>query len=104
VAFGPWPITLEYAVVDRIDPRDGQPGRVVLIAESALFTSHDTITVSPTSSSTEVRYDAILTLHGIDRIMDWPLHETFQVIGRRADQGRRDALAVLAAGLDSRTE
>jgi hypothetical protein len=103
-SFGPRRIPLEYVVMDRRDPLDGEPGYVVLVAESGWFTSHDTITVTPTSSGSEMRYDAILTLHGLGRIMDWPLHQSFQVIGRTAEQGLREALATLATEQDTRTE
>ena len=96
VTLGPRRIPLEYVVVDRVDPLESEPGHVVLVAEAGSFTSHDTITVSPTPTGTEVEYDAILTLHGLGRFMDWPMDRAFQVIGRRAEQGLRQALVDLA--------
>jgi hypothetical protein len=96
-SFGPRRIPLEYAVMERVDPHEGDGGHVVLVAESGLFTSHDTITVTPTPVGSRVQYDAVLTLNGVGRVMDWPLHQSFQVIGRRAEQGLRAALAGLAA-------
>ena len=98
--FGPRKIPLEYALVERVDPLDGEPGRAVLIAETGSFTSHDTITVTPTASGSQVQYDAILSLQGLGRALDWPLHRAFQVIGRKAEQGLRDELAGLAAAND----
>lgn len=95
--FGPRRIPLEYVVVERVDPLHAQPGWVVLSAETAMFTSHDTITVTPTGRGSQVQYDAILTLHGPGRVLDWPLHQSFQVIGRRAEKGLRSELAALAA-------
>jgi hypothetical protein len=96
-AFGPRRIPLEYVVVERVEVHTDEPGRVVLRAETGSFTSDDTITVSPTANGCRVEYDAVLTLRGLGRIMDWPLHQSFQVIGRRAEQGLRAELESLAA-------
>ncbi len=98
-SFGPRQIPLEYEVLERVDPDDGAPGHVVLFAEAGSFTAHDTITVTPEGSGSQVRYDAVLTLTGFGRIMDWPLHLSFQVIGRRAEQGLRAELAELAVAV-----
>lgn len=95
--FGPRRIPLEYQIVEREEPTDDQPGRVVLVADGGSFTSHDTITVGPGPDGAEVSYDAILTLRGPWRVMDLPLHLAFQVIGRRAETGLRGELARLAA-------
>ncbi len=95
--FGPRRIPLEYAVVERVDVTADEPGRVVLRAETGSFISDDTITVTPTANGCQVQYDAILTLRGLGRVMDWPLHQSFQVIGRRAEQGLRSELESLAA-------
>jgi carbon monoxide dehydrogenase subunit G len=95
-SFGPRRIPLEYEILERVDPVDGAPGHVVLFAETGSFTAHDTITVTPEGSGSQVRYDAVLTLTGIGRVMDWPLHLSFQLIGRRAEQGLRAELAELA--------
>jgi hypothetical protein len=96
-AFGPRRIPLEYVVIDRVHVIADEPGRVVLRAETGSFTSDDTITVSPTATGCQVEYDAVLTLRGLGRVMDWPLHQSFQVIGRRAEQGLRAELESLAA-------
>ena len=103
-ALGPRRIPLEYVVMERVDPQESQPGHVVLVAEAGSFTSHDTITVSPTPTGTEVEYDAILTLHGLGRFMDWPMDRAFLVIGRRAEQGLRQALADLADAEEAHRE
>jgi hypothetical protein len=95
--FGPRHIPLEYAVVERVDVHADEPGRVVLRAETGSFSSDDTITVTPTANGCQVEYDAILTLRGLGRVMGWPLHLSFQVIGRRAEQGLRAELEALAA-------
>jgi hypothetical protein len=62
--------------------------------------AHDTITVRPGPRGAEVSYEAELTLHGLARIMDIPLHLAFQRIGRRAEEGLRDELARLGAAAD----
>jgi carbon monoxide dehydrogenase subunit G len=95
-SIGPRRFPLEYVVLERVDPVDGAPGHVVLFAEAGSFTAHDTITVTPEGTGSQVRYDAVLTLKGVGRVMDWPLHLSFQVIGRRAEQGLRAWLAGLA--------
>lgn len=100
--FGPRRVPLEYRIVEREEPTDDRPGRVVLVADGGTFTSHDTITVGPGDAGAEVSYDAILTLRGPARVMDLPLHLAFQVIGRRAEAGLRDELARLAAAADPR--
>jgi hypothetical protein len=100
--FGPARVPLEYRIVERGDPRDDQPGRVVLVADGGSFTSHDTITVRPGVLGAEVSYDAVLTLRGLGRILDLPLHLAFQVIGRRAEVGLRAELARLAAAAGPR--
>ncbi|MCU0263646.1 MAG: SRPBCC family protein [Candidatus Nanopelagicales bacterium] len=94
--FGPRRIPLEYVVIERVDPLDDRPGRVVLVADGGSFTSHDTITVTPADGGTQVQYEAILTLKGVGRVLDWPLGLTFQVIWRRAEQGLRAELSELA--------
>lgn len=95
--FGPRHIPLEYAVVERVDVHADEPGRLVFRAETWSFSADDTITVTPTVNGCQVEYDAILTLRGLGRVMDWPLHRSFQVIGRRAEQGLRAELEALAA-------
>jgi hypothetical protein len=102
--FGPRRIPLEYEIIERVDPIDGRAGRVVLVAQAGSFTSHDTITVTATPTGSLVRYDAILTLHGLGKVMDWPVHWSFQLIGRRAEHGLRAELDHLAAAQDARPE
>jgi hypothetical protein len=94
-SLGPRRIPLEYEILERIDAVDCAPGHVVLFAETGSFSAHDTITVTPEGTGSLVRYEAVLTLTGVGRVMDWPLHLTFQVIGRRAEQGLRAWLAGL---------
>lgn len=96
-AFGPWRTPLEYAVVERVEPAAGQPGRVVLVADDGSLVSHDTITVTPVGTGCEVSYDARLSLTGPARILDLPLNLMFQVIGRRAEAGLRSELERLAS-------
>jgi len=91
-AFGPQRTRLEYRVVERAEPTDSQPGRVVLVADDGRLVSHDTITVTPIAAGCEVTYDARLTLTGPARMLDLPLNLAFQVIGRRAESGLRAEL------------
>ena len=100
--FGPRRIPLVYEIVEREDPRDGTAGRVVLVADGGTFTSHDTITVRPGAPTSEVSYDAQLTLTGPLRVLDLPLRLAFQVIGRRAEAGLRAELERLGALADPR--
>ncbi len=95
-SFGPRSIPLEYEVIERAEPEGEQAGHVVLRATSGSFTLLDTITVHGTSTGTEVTYDALLTLHGPRRLMDWPLDRIFQIIGRRSEAGLRAELASVA--------
>ena len=95
--FGLRRIPLEYRIIEREEPRDDQAGHVVLVADGGTFTSHDTITVRPGPLGAEVSYDAVLTLRGLWRPFDLPLHLTFQVIGRRAATGLRAELDRLGA-------
>ena len=95
-SFGPRNIPMEYEVIERAEPEGEQAGHVVLRATSGSFTLLDTITVHGTSTGTEVTYDALLTLHGPRRLMDWPLDRIFQIIGRRSEAGLRAELASVA--------
>ncbi len=103
-AFGPRRIPMEYEVVERVDPTEHESGRVVLVASTGSFTSHDTITVTPEGVGSVVEYDALLTLHGVGRVLDWPLDRMFQVIGARAEQGLRAELEGLSVADDLRPE
>ena len=102
--FGPRHIPLEYLITERVDPGDDGPGRVVLVADGGSFTSHDTITVTAVEGGSQVQYEAILTLRGAGRVLDWPLGLSFQVIGRRAENGLRAELAELALARDRQPE
>lgn len=95
--FGIRRIPLDYDIVECIEPAGGQPGRVVLVADGGTFTSHDTITVAPGPDGAEVTYDAVLTLRGVARVADIPLHLAFQIIGRRAEAGLRRELSRLGS-------
>lgn len=95
-SFGPRNLPLEYEVVERVEPAGEQAGHVVLIAKSGSFTLHDTITAHGTPTGTEVTYDALLTLRGPARLMDWPLNRIFQIIGRRSEAGLRAELVSVA--------
>jgi hypothetical protein len=102
--FGPRHIPLVYVITERVEVGPVSPGRVVLEADGGSFTSHDTITVNPVEGGCRVQYEAILTLKGVGRVLDWPLGVTFQVIGRRAEQGLRAELARLALAPDGKPE
>jgi len=103
-AFGPRHLPLEYEVIERRDPEGEEAGRVVLVASTGTFTSHDTITVTPLSTGSVVEYDAHLTLHGLGRVLDWPMNRVFQVIGSRAERGLHAALAGLTVADDLRPQ
>lgn len=82
---------LEYAIVVEVDSPDGVR-RVDLRAENADFVSYDVITVAPRPGGCDVTYDATIDLKGVRRLFDPTLWLLFQVIGRRAEAGLREAL------------
>ena len=82
----------------RYETRDFAPeARAVVVAESALFTSEDTITVEPWGAGSLVTYDADLRLRGPLAVFDLGLKLVFGRIGDRAAHGLRRALAEEAA-------
>lgn len=66
---------------------------VVLVGKNTLFTSVDTITISPTSAGCDVTYDAQLTFNGVFAPMNLGLGLVFKKIGDRAAKGLRRELA-----------
>lgn len=69
------------------------PSRVVVRAQSKLFTSLDRIDVeSDAGGGSLVTYDAELSLNGPLSIFDLVLRPIFERIGGRADRGLQDAL------------
>ena len=84
-------IALEYRIVVEVTAPDGTR-RVDLRAENSDFISYDVITVRPLSTGCEVTYDADLALKGFRRPFDPALWLLFQVIGRRAEHGLRQAV------------
>lgn len=86
-----WVTPLEYAIVVEVESPDGSR-RIDLRAENEDFISYDVITVRPAAGGCQVTYDADLALKGVRRLFDPTLWLLFQVIGRRAEGGLRDAL------------
>lgn len=83
----PRPMTLRY------ETRAFEPGlRTVVVAESAFFTSEDTVTVEPWGDGSVVTYDADLRLRGPLALFDLGLKLLFGRIGDRAAAGLREAL------------
>ena len=68
------------------------PRRVVVKAESKMFTSLDRIDVEPDGTGSFVTYDAELTLNGPLGVFDILLRPVFNRIGGRADDGLQRAL------------
>lgn len=68
------------------------PHRVVVRAESKMFTSLDRIDVEPDGTGSLVTYDAELRLNGPLRVFDLALRPIFDRIGSRADDGLQQAL------------
>lgn len=80
-------IPLDYRILESVPPNETDAGRVVVVAETADFTSYDVITVTPTDSGCDVTYDADLALRGFRRPFDPLLRLAFAVIGERARRG-----------------
>lgn len=68
------------------------PQRVVVRAQSKMFTSLDRIDVEPVGTGSRVTYDAELTLNGPLKVFDVALRPVFDRIGGRADRGLQQAL------------
>ncbi len=80
-------ISLEYEILESVEPEGTFGGRVVLEAHTADFRSYDIITVTPRGSGCTVTYDADLALKGVRRPFDPALSLAFRVIGDRARDG-----------------
>ncbi len=80
-------LTLRYVTTEYDEPR-----RVVVKADSKMFTSLDRIDVEPDGTGSFVTYDAELTLNGPLGVFDLLLRPVFKRIGGRADDGLQRAL------------
>jgi carbon monoxide dehydrogenase subunit G len=80
-------LTLRYVTTEYDEPR-----RVVVRAESKMFTSLDRIDVEPDGGGSVVTYEAELTLNGALGVFDVLLRPVFARIGGRADTGLQQAL------------
>lgn len=69
------------------------PRRLVLVGENRSLRSVDTLTFAERDGGSTVTYHADLALRGPARVADPLLHLAFQVIGKRATDGLRAALA-----------
>lgn len=81
VRIGPRRVPLRYEVTEF------SPGQVTFTARSAALESTDTVTVSATGTSTEVRYEANLHLRGPLRLADPLLGLAFKGVADRAIRG-----------------
>ena len=68
------------------------PGRLVVVAETAILHSDDRIVVEPDEGGSIVTYDARLHLRGPLKIADGALQRSFDRIGERAASGLCEAL------------
>jgi len=82
------PVELRYEVVEY-----ERPDRVRLIAETATFTSDDTIVVRETATGTEVTYDADVRLKGPLRLFDLAMRVGFSRVAGRAREGLQKQLS-----------
>jgi carbon monoxide dehydrogenase subunit G len=80
-------LTLRYVTTEYDAPR-----RVVVRAESKMFTSLDRIDVEPDGTGSLVTYDAELRLNGPLSVFDLVLRPVFARIGGRADEGLQRVL------------
>ena len=76
------PLTLRYEVTEYDEPTS-----VVALAQSAMLTSLDKITVEEAGSGSMVTYDAELTLNGLLGLFDPVLGLAFNRIGDKAAAG-----------------
>jgi hypothetical protein len=82
------PLTLRY------ETREFVPdSRVLLVGRNSLFTSVDSIDITPTSSGCDITYDAKLTFNGLLAPMNLGLGLVFNKIGDRAATGLRREFA-----------
>ena len=88
--------TLRY-VTTTYDPQNsssgGAGGELVVVGTSRMFTSTDKVSVISEGDSTMVRYEAVLELNGVLRVVDPLLGLAFGRIGDRAAAGLRRVLA-----------
>ncbi len=80
-------LTLRYVTTEY-----DEPNRVVVRAESKMFTSLDRIDVVADGAGSRVTYDAELTLNGPLGMLNVVLKPIFDRIGGRADKGLQEAL------------
>jgi hypothetical protein len=85
--FGNGEQTLRYRIVEMEPPR-----RVVLLANTGRFDSHDVITVEPDGEGSVVGYDAEIRLKGLWRLAGPIVQGKFRVAGDAAAGGMRRAL------------
>lgn len=82
------PVTLRYETKEFI-----ADSRVLLVGKNSLFTSVDSIEITPTSSGCNITYDAKLTFNGLLAPMNLGLGLVFNKIGDRATKGLRRVFA-----------
>jgi Polyketide cyclase / dehydrase and lipid transport len=85
--FGGRAVPLRYTIVEYEEPI-----RVVLEAPGKGFTSLDTITVTPSGEGSKVTYEALLSFHGVRRLLDPIMQRLFRKVGDAARDGMRAAL------------
>lgn len=82
------PVTLRYETKEFV-----AGSHILLVGRNAMFTSVDSITISPTPSGCEITYDAKLTFNGLFAPMNFGLGLVFSKIGDRAAKGLRREFA-----------
>ncbi|MEN9802779.1 MAG: hypothetical protein RLZ37_1904 [Actinomycetota bacterium] len=82
------PLTLRYETKEFI-----ADSRILLVGKNSLFTSIDSIDITPTSSGCNITYDAKLTFNGLLAPMNIGLGLVFNKIGDRAATGLRREFA-----------
>ena len=82
------PVTLRYETKEFV-----ADSRVLLVGKNSLFTSVDSIDITPTSSGCNITYDAKLTFNGLLAPMNLGLGLVFNKIGDRAAKGLRRVFA-----------
>lgn len=82
------PVTLRYETREFVSD-----SRVLLIGKNFLFTSIDSIDITPTSSGCNITYDAQLTFNGLLTPMNLGLGLVFKQIGDKAATGLRREFA-----------
>jgi len=82
------PLTLRYETREFV-----ADSRILLVGKNSLFTSIDSIDITPTSSGCTITYDAKLTFNGLFAPMNLGLGLVFNRIGDRAAKGLRREFA-----------